>query len=215
MTTKMRLLSQIQELEAECDKLQKNLKSKESDLEKSSSHIAVISQQKQDLQKSICRLETASSKLQTELELKDLELRRLSWLEQENKSLKDEVLNLKNEKNLVLRDLEKKKSEVESSLSQVDMENDRLQDKILSLESVIASLQTDLKMKSVEVNELQNSQSVATADLGLKKQDLQNFVCKVNTLKDENILLRSEIRSHKIVLHEALTKSTLNTAKVC
>ncbi|KAJ6419585.1 hypothetical protein OIU84_029653 [Salix udensis] len=213
MTTKMRLLSQIQELEAECDKLQKNLKSKESDLEKSSSHIAVISQQKQDLQKSICRLETASSKLQTELELKDLELRRLNWLEQENKSLKDEVLNLKNEKNLVLRDLEKKKSEVESSLSQVDMENDRLQDKILSLESVIASLQTDLKMKSVEVNELQNSQSVATADLGLKKQDLQNFVCKVNTLKDENILLRSEIRSHKIVLHEALTKSTLNTAK--
>jgi kinesin family protein 15 len=209
----MRLLSQIQELEAECDKLQKNLKSKESDLEKSSSHIDVISQQKQDLQKSICQLETASSKLQTELELKDSELRRLNWLEEENKSLKDEVSNLKTEKSLVLQDLEKKKYEVESSLSQVDMENDRLQDKILSLESVIASLQTDLEMKSAEVSELQNSQSVAKADMCLKNQDLQTFVCKLNALKDENILLRSEIRSHKKVLHEVLTKSALNTAK--
>jgi kinesin family protein 15 len=213
MTTRMRLLSQIQELEAECDKLQKNLKSKESDLEKSSSHIDVISQQKQDLQKSICQLETASSKLQTELELKDSELRRLNWLEEENKSLKDEVSNLKTEKSLVLQDLEKKKYEVESSLSQVDMENDRLQDKILSLESVIASLQTDLEMKSAEVSELQNSQSVAKADMCLKNQDLQTFVCKLNALKDENILLRSEIRSHKKVLHEVLTKSALNTAK--
>ncbi|KAG6777782.1 hypothetical protein POTOM_017615 [Populus tomentosa] len=213
MTTRMRLLSQIQELEAECDKLQKNLKSKESDLEKSSSQIDVISQQKQELQKSICQLETASSELQTELELKDLELRRLNWLEEENKSLKDEVSNLKTEKSLVLQDLEKKKSEVESSLSQVDMENDRLQDKILSLESVIVGLQTDLEMKSAEVNELQNSQSVAKADMCLKNQDLQSFVCKLNAMKDENILLRSEIRSHKKVLHEVLTKSALNTAK--
>ncbi|CAK7329803.1 unnamed protein product [Dovyalis caffra] len=213
MTSKMRLLSRIQEVEAECDELQKNLKSKEAALEISSSHTAVINQQKQELQKSVCQLETSSSKLQTDLELKDVELRRMNWLEEENKSLKDEVLNLKTEKSLVLQDLEKKKSEVKSSLSQMDMEHDRLQDRIFSLESVIASLQTDMEIKSAEVNELQNSQSLATADLCSKSQDLETLNSKVNTLKDENILLRNKIRSHKKVLHEALTESALNVAK--
>lgn len=216
METKVRLLSQLQAFEAEFEKLQKDLKTKETALENSSNYISVLDQQNQNLQEDICLLETSLSKLQSQLDLKDAELRKMSCLEEENNSLKSEVWKLKTENSLVLQDLEKKNSEVESSLSRVnisDAENLRLQDRNFSLETVISSLLTDLEMKNAEVNELLHSQSAVMADLGSKGHDLQIFVSRLDTLKEENISLRNELRSHKEDIHEALTVSSSNTVK--
>eukprot|EP00257_Ricinus_communis_P017920 XP_015576480.1 kinesin-like protein KIN-12F [Ricinus communis] len=214
--TKARLLNQIQALETEYEKLLKELKTKETALDCSSSHISVLDQQNQKSQMEIRLLETSSSTLQTELDDKDAELCRMSWLEEENESLKGEILKLKTENNLVLKDLEKRSSEMESSVCHInitDMENQRLQDKIFSLNTVIAGLESDLKVKNAEVNELLQSQSVAMADLSSKGQDLQIFVDKVNTFKNENISLRNKLKSRDKFMHEALISASLNSKK--
>ncbi|XP_020534921.1 kinesin-like protein KIN-12D isoform X2 [Jatropha curcas] len=216
MESKARLLIQIQELEADREKLLNDLKTKEIALDGSSSHISILDQQNQKLQKDICLLETLSSVHQTELDKKDVELSRMSGVEDENETLKSEAWKLKTDNSIVLQDLEKKISEIESFSSHIkitDMENHRLQERILSLETLLASLQTDLEMKDNEVNELLHCKSVAMAELSSKDHDLQTFADKMNALKNENILLKNEHKSHKKVIHEALSKSSLNNMK--
>ncbi|XP_057992919.1 kinesin-like protein KIN-12D isoform X2 [Hevea brasiliensis] len=216
MEAKVRLLSQVEKLEVECEKLLKDLKAKETALDSSSSHISILDQQNQKLQEDICLLETSMSTLQSELDNKDGELSRIKCLEGENESLKGEVWKLKIDNSLFLKDLEEKSSEIELSSSRIstsDMKNHRLQDRILSLETHIAGLETDLKIKSAKVNELLHYQSVVMEDLSSKGQDLQIFVNDVNTLKNEKILLKKELKSHKKATLEALALSSLNTMK--
>lgn len=216
METNVRLQSQVEKLEVECEKLLKDLKAKETELNSCSSHISILDQQNQKLQGDICLWETSMSTLQSELDNKDAELRRMNCLEEENESLKGEVWKLKIDNSLFVKDLEEKSSEIELSSSRIsisDMENHRLHDRILSLETHIAGLETDLEIKSAKVNELLHSQSIVMEDLSSKGQDLQIFVKKVNTLKNDNILWKNELTSHKKAMLDALTSSSLNTVK--
>lgn len=209
MEAKMRLMIQVQELEAEYRKVQEDLKIKETALECSSSQISVLDQQNQKLQNDISLLETSSCNLQEALDIKDAEISKMNLLEEENKLLKTEVMKLKTECCNVLQDLEERKSEFES----IDMENHRLQDRVCSLETSIASLQTDLNMKNVELNELQLSQSVIKEDIGLKIQDLQTHVNQVHTLEEENIFLKGKLSSQEKIQYEILQMSSLKMVK--
>ncbi|KAK9286730.1 hypothetical protein L1049_015133 [Liquidambar formosana] len=213
---KVRLLTQVQTLEAEYENLLKESKMKETALGLSSSQMDDLGLQNQKLQEDIFLLETSSCKLQNELDMRDAELRRMSCLEEESESLKNEIRKLKTENCQVFQDLEEKKSDYVSSLSRInvfDMENQRLQDKIFSLETCITSLQSDIDLKNAEMNELQRSQAVITEELCSKSQNLQLLVNSVNTLKEENVFLRNELSSYEKSKFEVLKSSSLNIAK--
>lgn len=195
---KMRLLSQLQNLEAGYERLIEDIKTKEDALEISSSRISDLDQQNKVLQDDISKLETSSCELQNELRMNDVELGKMSCLEEENESLENELRKLKAEFCSVAGDLESKKSEVESYISHtdaVDKENHRLLDEISSLESQISHLKTDLDRVRPELSELQLSQSVARDELCSKAQDLQIHVVRVHTLKQEIVSLRNELQS--------------------
>ena len=214
--TKVRLLNQVQALEAEYGNLLTNFKTKETALEFSSSKISALDQENQELQKNICVLESLSHRLQNELDMRNAELSRLSELVNENESLKSEVMKLKADNTLVLQDLEGRSSDFESSLSRVDvfdMENRRLQNEIFSLESDIVSVQTNLEMKNAELKDLQHSQSVILEELCSKSQNLQIYINNVNSLKEENAFLRNELCTHKKSKQEVLSISSLNIMK--
>ncbi|XP_023879431.2 kinesin-like protein KIN-12D [Quercus suber] len=214
--TKVRLLNEVQSLETEYGKLQKDLKTKETALEFSSSQISALDQENQELQKNICVLENLSHKLQIELDMKNAELIKMSDFVDENESLKNEIIKLKAENTLVLQDLEKRSSDFESSLSRIDVfdkDKHRLQNEIFSLESDIVSLQTNLEMKNAELKDLQHSQSVIVEELCSKSKDLENYINNVNSLKEENAFLRNELCSHKKIKHEFLSISSLNIMK--
>ncbi|KAM4098807.1 hypothetical protein ACJW30_07G107100, partial [Castanea mollissima] len=214
--TKVRLLNEVQSLETENGKLQKDLKTKETALEFSSSQISALGQENQELQKNIGVLENLSHKLQIELDMKNAELIKMSDFVDENESLKNEIMKLKAENTLVLQDLEKRSSDFESSLSRIDVfdkDKHRLQNEIFSLESDIVSLQTNLEMKNVELKDLQHSQSVIVEELCSKSKDLENYINNVHSLKEENAFLRNELWSHKKIKHEFLSISSLNIMK--
>ena len=214
--TKVRLLNEVQSLETEYGKLQKDLKTKETALEFSSSQISALDQENQELQKNICVLENLSHKLQIELDMKNAELIKMSDFVDENESLKNEIMKLKAENTLVLQDLEKRSSDFESSLSRIDVfdkDKHRLQNEIFSLERDIVSLQTNLEMKNAELKDLQHSQSVIVEELCSKSKDLENYINNVNSLKEENAFLRNELCSHKKIKHEFLSISSLNIMK--
>ncbi|KAM4088915.1 hypothetical protein ACB094_07G109200 [Castanea mollissima] len=214
--TKVRLLNEVRSLETEYGKLQKDLKTKETALEFSSSQISALGQENQELQKNIGVLENLSHKLQIELDMKNAELIKMSDFVDENESLKNEIMKLKAENTLVLQDLEKRSSDFESSLSRIDVfdkDKHRLQNEIFSLESDIVSLQTNLEMKNVELKDLQHSQSVIVEELCSKSKDLENYINNVHSLKEENAFLRNELCSHKKIKHEFLSISSLNIMK--
>ncbi|CAL5333677.1 unnamed protein product [Camellia sinensis] len=198
MEEKMRLLSQVQKLEAEHEKLLEEVKKKETALEISSSRISALDQQNKMLQDGISLLEISSCKLEDELKMNDVELSKMSCLKEDNESLENELRKLKEEYCAIVQHLEDKKSELGSCLSHmnaVNMEKDRLQDTISSLETHIANLQTDLNMVHAEFNEVQLSQSVARDELCSKGQDLQIYVDRVDALKEENVSLKNGLQS--------------------
>jgi kinesin family protein 15 len=214
--TKVRLLSQLQAREAEYENLLKDFKTKETALEVSSSQISALDEKNQALQKDFCMLESLSSRLQNELDIKTAELSRTVSLGDKNESLKSEITELKAENRLFLQDLEEKSSDLESSLSRIDVfdkENHRLQTEIFSLETRIVRLQTDLEMKNAELNELQHSQSVILEDLCSKSRDWQNYDNNVNSLKEENAFLRNELCFQKKSKHRVLSILSLNIIK--
>ncbi|XP_065855642.1 LOW QUALITY PROTEIN: kinesin-like protein KIN-12D [Euphorbia lathyris] len=211
--TKVRLLGQVQALEVEHEKMINDLKASETALQSSSSHIFAVDHQNQKLQNDISLLETSLNTLRNELDSKNAELDRIRCLEEENEELRGEVLKFKTENSQLLKDLENKNSEMQSSMTISDMEVHKLQDRILHLETVIASLEIDLRMKNADVDELRHSQSVATADLSTKAQDLQLLVDEVSSSKNEIVLLRNELGSYLKVLHEALTRSSLDNKR--
>ncbi|XVF45199.1 hypothetical protein PTKIN_Ptkin02bG0185700 [Pterospermum kingtungense] len=139
-----------------------------------------------------------------------------SFLQEKVEEAQSEVRNLKKENCLLLRDLEKNKSDLEYSVSCLDassVELHQLKEKTFSLEACITSLQTDLELKSVELKEIQHSQSLVTEDLDLKSHDLQISVETVNTLREENSLLSEKLRSLQEDKLQAYNKSSLNAAK--
>ncbi|KAK6916496.1 Kinesin motor domain [Dillenia turbinata] len=213
---KERMSTQIEILDAECRKLQGELKLKEADLKLSSHHIAILDEQNQSLQNNICMVESSSGQLQSELDSKDAELERLSGIVEETKALKTEVMELKSENSLILKDLEEKKSELELSVSRTifsDVEHNRLKGTILSLETCISNLQTDLRKKDAELNELRHSDSLVHDELQSKSQELLFHVNKVNELVEERIYLYNELRSLKENNLNLLSISSSNIVK--
>ncbi|KAA8545900.1 hypothetical protein F0562_020649 [Nyssa sinensis] len=218
LEAKMRLSSQVQKLEADYQILLEGMKTNERSLATSSSRISVLDQQNQVLQNDICLLEASLCKLQAELDMKDLELSKMSCLVVVNESLESEVKKLKADHSVVLQDLEEKKSELESSLSRinvVDMENQILQDKIHSLETSTGSLQTHLDMVNAELNKLRLSESFIEDELCTKSRDLQIHVERFNSLKEENVSLRNKLRCHEKSKSEFLTMFELEHTEVC
>ncbi|PON49199.1 Kinesin-like protein [Parasponia andersonii] len=141
------------------------------------------------------------------------EITRMVTLEKENDSLRIKMKNLKAENSLVLHNLEEKSSDVEASLGRANVfekENHRLRDEVLSLETRIASLEMDFKVRT---DELQESQHAITEELCLKSQDLQTYASHINTLKEENVLLREKLESLKRSKHGLLTMSCSNIEK--
>ncbi|OMO74183.1 Semialdehyde dehydrogenase, NAD-binding protein [Corchorus capsularis] len=139
-----------------------------------------------------------------------------SLLQEKVEEGQGELRKLKEENCQLLRDLDEKKSNLESSVSCLDASNleiHQLKEKTFSLEAMIASLQAEIELKAVELKELQHSQSVIAEDLGLKSHDLQISVERVNTLREENALLGKKLRSLEGNNLKAHNKSSLNAAK--
>ncbi|WCJ33783.1 phragmoplast orienting kinesin 2 [Euphorbia peplus] len=202
--------AEVDLLQKEVEKMINDLNASETALQSSSSHFSAVDQQNQKLQNDISLLETSVNTLRSELDSKNAELGRIRCWEEENEALRGEVLKFKTENSLVLKDLENKNSEMHSALRSMtlsDMEVHKLQDRILHLE-------IDMRMKNAEVDELRHSQSVVTADLRTKSQDLELLVDKVNnTSGKEIVLLRNELASYKKVLHEALTRLIIDSKR--
>ncbi|OVA15456.1 Kinesin [Macleaya cordata] len=189
MDSKERLSSQIQVLEVENERLVKELGTKEA------------------------ALEGSLSRLQMEMDRKDVELKRMCTIEEENETLKSETRELKANYCRILEDFQEKNSEIESSYSRInvfDQENHRLKEKICSLETCISSLHTDLDMRNEELGNLQCSQSIIAEELNLKSQDIEIQINIINSLKDENGSLRSKLMSIEQNKDDMVTLLTLN-----
>ncbi|KAL0356784.1 UNVERIFIED_CONTAM: Kinesin-like protein KIN-12D [Sesamum calycinum] len=210
--------SELLLLDQECkfDKLMEDFKMKESALETSSSHISELYQQINTLHKDIRLLKAESHRLQIELERKHEELGGISCLEKEKVTLQDHLKDLKAKYGVLLQELEDKKADLQSSLRgthELGVENQRLRDKVLVLENCIAKLEDDVSQARVEIKSHELSESVIKDDLCLRIQDLQRQLGKVNSLKEENISLRNEMRVHEINESEYLNAFNLTILK--
>ncbi|KAK4437834.1 Kinesin-like protein KIN-12D [Sesamum alatum] len=160
-------------------------------------------------------LETSSSRI-SELERKHDELGGISCLEKENVTLQDHLKDLQAEYTVLLQELEDKKADLESSLRgthELGAENQRLRDKVFVLENCIAKLEEDVSQARVEIKNHELSESVIKDDLCLRIQDLQRQLGKVNSLKEENISLRNEMRVQEINESEYLNAFNLTILK--
>ncbi|XP_030523084.1 kinesin-like protein KIN-12D isoform X2 [Rhodamnia argentea] len=196
-TTEMRLLSQIESLEADQEKIAVNLRTKETALDCSSNQMSSLHQQNQKLKGDVCSLKSSLEVFQSELDQKNQELSRMVGLRKAHEVLNMEMSKLKNEKKLVLQDLAEKKSECESSLSSIDTfnkENIRLNDQIILLETSIVSLKTDLDEKDAQLHEIEHSRSLLLEDLSRKGEKLQLYTHSLSNLENENKLLRKTLQ---------------------
>ncbi|PIN14199.1 Kinesin-like protein [Handroanthus impetiginosus] len=179
--------------ESKYEKLLEDFKTKESDLEASSTHISELREQIQMLQNDICQLETESCRLQIELATKDEELgRRISCLEKKNETLQQHVKDCKEEYCVLLQELGDKKADLESS-HELAAENHRLRDNVSAVENFIAKLEEDVSLERPESENCDLSQSVVEDGLCSRIQYLQGQLGNVKTLKEENILLRNAL----------------------
>ncbi|XP_050231749.1 kinesin-like protein KIN-12D isoform X2 [Mercurialis annua] len=186
---KERLLNQVQTVETECEIFIKDLKTKEtaleSALESASSHICILDQQNQEMQKDICLLETSASTLRIELDNKFEELSRMCCLEEENKALKGEILKWETENILVLKDLETRNSE-----------NTGLQAELLSKDDIMKGLLLDLSL-------LQESAS-NTKD---QKDKIEEMMASFKALEDELVVKSAEL--DEAVAHSQMLEAQL------
>ncbi|XP_062092244.1 kinesin-like protein KIN-12D [Humulus lupulus] len=177
---------------------------------------SVLEQQKQKMQEELLMLNSSSRELKNDFRKKEAELTRMTSFEKENELLKIEIENLNAENSLVLHNLEEKNSDVESYLGRADVfekENHRLRNNILFLETRIANLEMDFKLKTDELHELQQSHYSMTKELCFNSEDLQAYTSSINTLKEENVLLREELVSSKRSKHELLTMGSSDIEK--
>ncbi|KAL4278755.1 hypothetical protein GQ457_03G002990 [Hibiscus cannabinus] len=113
----------------------------------------------------------------------------LSLLQEKVEEAQIELSKLKQENCLTLQDLDKKKSDLQSSISCLEASNlelQQLKEKTSSMESCIMSLQTDLELKVNELKEARHSQSILIEDLGSETQDFHISIEKVNMMREEN-----------------------------
>ncbi|KAK8626852.1 hypothetical protein V6N13_134482 [Hibiscus sabdariffa] len=113
----------------------------------------------------------------------------LSLLQEKVEEAQIELSMLKQENCLILQDLDKKKSDLQSSISCLEASNlelQQLKEKTSSMETCITSLQTDLELKVNELKEARHSQSILIEDLGSKTQDFHISIEKVNMMREEN-----------------------------
>ncbi|KAF8406359.1 hypothetical protein HHK36_008446 [Tetracentron sinense] len=216
MEAKARLSIRAQKLETENEGLLEDLEIKETALKSSSCRISLLDIQNQKLQNDMCLMEASCCRLQTQLDMKDAELKKMSCIEEENESLKNDSRKLKDDHFRVLEDLQEKESKIESSVSHMhvfDLENHRLQEKILSLENYIASLLTHLNMRNAELEKLRQCQSVTGEELSSKTRDLEIHTNRINALEEEIGFLRTEFMSLKRNKDEVLSILSLNLEK--
>ncbi|CAA0807566.1 Phragmoplast orienting kinesin 2 [Striga hermonthica] len=114
----------------------------------------------------ISKLYEKIQKLQNELESKNEELGRISCLEKENEKLHELVI-----------------------------ENQTLRNNVVMSENCIAELEEDIKLAKVEIQNHKVSQCIVKDELCSKIKDLEREISNLNTLKEENILLRNEVRA--------------------
>ncbi|KAB2602968.1 phragmoplast orienting kinesin 2-like [Pyrus ussuriensis x Pyrus communis] len=204
--TEMKLLCQVQALEAEYQKLREDLNTKEMNLEISAHQFSVLEQENQRLQNDILTLQTSSDGLQDVLEKKKAELSRLNCLETENESLKTEIEKLNTENSMALKHLEQKNSEFSSSLSRIsvfDKENCRLQDEIFSLEIHIVNLETHLRAKNAELDEL----------LTISSAKAKKCVDSVETLDSANNRSCNIIREEGFMIVDKMSQELCETGE--
>ncbi|KAI3872118.1 hypothetical protein MKX03_033179, partial [Papaver bracteatum] len=166
-----------------------------------SSEIQVLEIQNERLDKELAArdaaLESSLSNLQIEMESREAELQRLRSVEEQNVTLQSGAKELKANYCRVLEDFQEKKSEIESSNSRahvIEQENSRLKEKICSLETCISSLNTECVMRDEELDKLQSLQSNLVEELKLKKsQDLEIQSRLLNSLKADNCSLRNKL----------------------
>ncbi|XP_042507685.1 kinesin-like protein KIN-12D isoform X2 [Macadamia integrifolia] len=211
---KERLAVRVQELEAERERLLQDLGMKETTLRSSSDHIAVLDLTNQKLQNDVYLLEGSVFRLQTDLDLKDAEFKKMSSMEEEKESLEIELSMLKAHHCTVLKDLAEKESEFQSSLFLKDQEKCSLHEKIHSLETSICRLRADLEARHVELEEVRHSHSVTAEKFSLKSQDLETQIIRKNALKEENCYFRAELLSIGKNRDDLLSLLRLNT-KIC
>ncbi|XP_051135829.1 kinesin-like protein KIN-12D isoform X2 [Andrographis paniculata] len=131
------------------------------------------------LQNNACLQEKELCKLRAELEKKDEELERLSCIEKENGALQDR-------------------------LNDSMIECPRLRENISVLENSIAKLEEDLNLASVKIESLEHSRAVVEDGLCSTTQDLQRKLDDMNSLKEENMLLRKQLGAHQVHEYEHL-----------
>ncbi|KAE8721819.1 Phragmoplast orienting kinesin 2 [Hibiscus syriacus] len=105
----------------------------------------------------------------------------LSFLQEKVEDAQIELRKFKKENCLLLRDLDEKKYDLQSSISCLDASNlelQQLKEKTFSMEACISSLQTDQEMKANELKELRNSQSIFIEDLDMTGSRLFGTVNK-------------------------------------
>ncbi|XP_057787421.1 kinesin-like protein KIN-12D [Salvia miltiorrhiza] len=206
----------LHDKESRNEKLEEDIKVKESVIEISCSHISELQQQIQNLQNDVRLLEMESQRLQIELERRDEELGRINCLEKENESLLLQLSNCKAEYEVLHQELEDKKVEFEASsrnTQSIDVENHRLRDNVSVLENSIAKLEEDLTLARVEIRNLEYSQSSVQDDLCIRIQDLERQLGEVNGLKEENMCLRNELSVKEIKESEYLNAMNLRSLK--
>ncbi|KAJ4830100.1 hypothetical protein Tsubulata_017786 [Turnera subulata] len=211
METKVRLLSKVQALENECARLQEFLKTTETSLKNSSSHISSVEQNNQRLQKDICMLESSLQKLQHELENKSVELQSMSSLQEENKLLKSEVSKSKTENNLLLQDLENHFKDLVSSNIYLQAELSRKDDILKGLLFDLSLLQeaaSNTKDQKDKIEEMLASLETLEDELGVKARELDEVVAhnqmleaqlaeKIDTISVLELKLSKENESSK------------------
>ncbi|KAI4332059.1 hypothetical protein L6164_016998 [Bauhinia variegata] len=191
--TKGRMQDIIQALEAEYDKVIRDLMEKDVASEFSVSQISVLDQQNKELQKVNRLLMSSSCRLQEELNMRDAELSRMQSLMDENESLRNEVNNLKTEISLVLQTLDQKFSDFKSlsrCLNIFDKENCLLHDFISSLDTHIGILQTNLEKETTQLISILDSQSVTVEYLECQAREVvaTNSTLQVELSRKDGII---------------------------
>ncbi|KAI3847328.1 hypothetical protein MKW92_005569 [Papaver armeniacum] len=165
-----------------------------------SSEIQVLEIQNERLDKELAArdaaLESSLCNLQIEMESREAELQRLRSVEEQNVTLQSGAKELQANYCRVLEDFQEKKSEIESSNSRahvIEQENSKLKEKICSLETCISSLNTECVMRDEELDKLQSLHSNLVEELKLKSQDLEIQSSLLNSLKADNCSLRNKL----------------------
>lgn len=196
--TEVRLLSQVQVLEAKYQKLQEDLNIKERNLELFSSQNSVLDQQNQSLQNDIHTLQTSSHGLQDALKKKDAELSRMNCLELENESLKTEIRKfetdtdtLKQENFLFREQLMSLKKSRDEVLTMWSATVKNCVDSLETADSIGDRLRNIIKEDGVMILDKMSDEIYETVDRVVEQFDC--LECHAEELVSKNLSLQAEL----------------------